>query len=75
MLDDLKWKYYKKIEDQSLIIKENRFYFYVSIIDPMAEIFIVNYYKDCKLIKNPFEDDYTRNYKFSVSKHEKELPV
>jgi hypothetical protein len=72
MLNDLIRKYDTKREDQSLIIKENRFYFYVSIIDPMAEIFIVNYYKDCKLIKNLFEDDFTRNYRFSVSKHEKE---
>jgi hypothetical protein len=72
ILDNLSNDYYDKIESQSMIVKGNRFYFYVSVIEPIAEIYIVSYYKDCEKISSPYADDATINYRFSVPKDDKD---
>ncbi|SOC17708.1 NUMOD1 domain-containing DNA-binding protein [Pseudobutyrivibrio ruminis] len=65
-------KYNCSLKEQDKIIQGNRFFFYASIEDPIAELFIKTNYEDCTLIDNPYKNDSTCNYRFSVPKENKE---
>lgn len=58
--------------DSSMIIDGDLFYFYVSAPDPIAEMYIKKYYKDCSALKNPLKDDISINYRFSVPQKDKD---
>ena len=68
--------YFERLKKQdNTIIENGTIIFYISIIDPVAEIILNEYFKDIEKIYLQENDNLSQNYRVVVSKSRKEMHI